>query len=455
MFASRGRAVWLIAALGLLLTPSVAGAADENPCNGSDLLCNRTLDQVVLPGTHNSMSAAELDWYIPNQTYSIPHQLDRGVRAMLWDTHYGEVAPGGTVKDISKDVGRTTHAQTFFCHALCTLGAVDLTTELRKVAQFLAAHPREILVTVNEDDISPEDYATAVEGSGLIDYVYRGPVDTFPTLGQMINSGQRVVMFNEREEDTLNIPWLHKAYDEAVMETPYTFPSPADGPNGGLDDPAQLEETCRPNRGIEPSPLFLMNHWVTTNGSPDINKAEAVNTRAALVARARACEQRRGKLPNILAVDMFGAGDELGAVRELNGIPDPPDPPAPPDPPVAKPFLGLTKPKAVKVRSKRKATFRVKVKNSGDGEATAVKVCASVPRRLARRPRCVTVKSIAPGTVRVVKLRLRTKKRYRRGVGSVKFMVFSNDSDQSTLGRSTRLTVKPLKKPKKHRSHKR
>ena len=109
----------------------------------------------------------------------------------------------------------------------------------------------------------------------------------------------------------------------------------------------------------------------------------------------------------------------------------------------------------MKVRSKRKATFRVKVKNVGDAEATAVKVCASVPRRLARTPRCVKVTSIAAGGKSVVKLRMRTKKRYRNGTGKVTFMVFSNDSDQSTLGASARLKVKPLKKPKKHRKHKR
>ncbi len=451
MFAFRGRVVWIIAALGLLLlAPSFARAADENPCNGSDLLCNRTLDNVVLPGTHNSMSAAENNWSLPNQTYSITHQLDRGARALLFDTHYGEADENGTVTRIPKGEGRNTDAATYMCHEFCQLGSVDLTAELGRIAQFLAANPREVMIFINQDGISPEGYAKAVEDSGLLTYVYTGSPTSFPTLEQMIDSGQRVVMFNEQEEDTANIPWLHKAYDGTVMETPYTFPSTPESPNGGLDDPAQLNEACRPLRGpATGAPLFLMNHWVTTGVTPDIEKAKIVNTRAALVARARACEQRRGKLPNILAVDFFGAGDEVGAARELNGVPDPVDPPE------AKPVLRLKKPNAVKVRSKRRAIFRVKVSNVGDAEATAVRVCASVPRRLARKPRCVTVKSIAAGNSKVVKLHMVTKKRYRKGFGGVKFMVFSNDSDQSTLGASARLTVKPLRKSTKHRKHKR
>ncbi len=78
MFTSRGRVVWIIAALGLFtLAPAFASAADTNPCNGSDLLCNKTLDQVVLPGTHNSMSNSESGWALPNQTYNMTHQLER------------------------------------------------------------------------------------------------------------------------------------------------------------------------------------------------------------------------------------------------------------------------------------------------------------------------------------------------------------------------------------------
>jgi hypothetical protein len=51
----------------------------------------------------------------------------------------------------------------------------------------------------------------------------------------------------------------------------------------------------------------------------------------------------------------------------------------------------------------------------------------------------------------VKKVVLTTKKRYRKGAGAVHFLVFSADSDQQTLSTSAKLTVKPLKKPKKNK----
>lgn len=67
--------LWLAAAISVLTLTTVAtasGATRERPCNGSVDLCGKTLDQVVLPGTHNSMSNEEYGWLIPNQHYSIP-----------------------------------------------------------------------------------------------------------------------------------------------------------------------------------------------------------------------------------------------------------------------------------------------------------------------------------------------------------------------------------------------
>lgn len=422
-----------IATLGaVFMAPAAASAADE-PCNGAVELCSRTLDQVVLPGTHNSMSASELGWSIPNQTYSISHQLDMGVRAFLYDTHYGAPNGQGQIVGISKSDGRLVHAHTYLCHELCQLGATDLTEELHRIAEWLAANPREVLTFINEDGISPEDYATAVTDSGLLPYVYTGSVSSYPTLGQMIDSNQRVVMFAEQE--SAGVSWYHNAYDGNVMETPYTFLANEANPDGGLNDPAQLNDTCRPNRGSDPSPLFLMNHWASNNGGIGFpEKASLSNARNVIVDRARACETRRGKLPNIIAVDFFGQGDLIGAVRELNGV--------------TKPILAVGKVKAATVKAKRKATFKLSVSNSGDATSDAVKVCAKVPAGLGRNPGCSTIPSLQQGTTGSATLKVLTKKRFRKGSGVVRFTLTAGDQALST---SAKLIVKPLKKPKRHR----
>ena len=63
---------------------------------------------------------------------------------------------------------------------------------------FLVINPDEVLLMVLEDYVSPQDIAAAFESSGLARLVYSGPVTTpWPTLRELIESGQRVVVFLE------------------------------------------------------------------------------------------------------------------------------------------------------------------------------------------------------------------------------------------------------------------
>lgn len=105
--------------------------------------------------------------------------------------------------------------------------------------------------------------------------------------------------------------------------------------------------------------------------------AAIVNTKEALVARARACDTERGLMPTILAVDFFGTGDVPGAARELNGV-------------KAAPYLEFRKrPKRAAVKAGKSAIYRLALANIGDA-AGKPKVCAVPPRRLAVK-RCATV----------------------------------------------------------------
>jgi hypothetical protein len=69
MRAARLLAV-LLAAVAVL--PAAAAARRHHrhdrirTCNGEVRLCGRRLSDVVLPATHNAMSAASLGWKIPN-----------------------------------------------------------------------------------------------------------------------------------------------------------------------------------------------------------------------------------------------------------------------------------------------------------------------------------------------------------------------------------------------------
>jgi hypothetical protein len=179
----------------------------------------------------------------------------------------------------------------------------------------MVANPGEVVIIVVEDYVAPEDLARAFDDAGLLPLVYAGSLTTpagGPTLQQLINWGQRLVVFIESGKP--GVPWLRPAW-ESMQETPYSFHKPADF-------------SCRPNRGPATSAFFQINHWIETTPAPRPSNAEIVNAYNLLLARARACSAQRRRLPNIVAVDFYDVGDLFRVVRTLNGL----DAPARPTP---------------------------------------------------------------------------------------------------------------------------
>jgi hypothetical protein len=343
-----------IAALALVgagLFVSFGVASDDEPevvagaCNGSESLCQRTVDEVAFPATHNAMSAAaNPDWLFAQQESAIPDQLADGIRGLLIDTHYGQKTESGEVKtELSEldsvereayvaELGTealdaalrtrdrvvnsptTEDRQIYLCHRFCELGAIPLEQTLRGVRDFVAANPNEVVMIVNEDYVSPDDFAAVVEQSGLIDYVYKGPVGPpWPTLEEMIDGGGRVLLMAENDAGGGSIPWYHPAYEAILQETPFKFEAPK-----ALTDPAKLDASCGPNRGPDDASLFLINHWVDTSPTPLPSNAAKVNTKQVLGKRVRRCQRDRELLATLIAVDFYEEGDLFGVAEELN-----------------------------------------------------------------------------------------------------------------------------------------
>ncbi len=333
----------LIVALGgtLLLVMRAPAAPPEatgvvTVCNGSAQLCKRRIDQVVFAGAHNAMSNAEVPgWLFPHQNHLIPRQLEDGVRALLIDVHYGVPAGDHVITDFeregtSKDkiqgvlgpeataaalrirerfLGKETGPSAiYFCHGFCELGAYPVAPTFEGVRDFMLANPGEVVVMVVEDYIAPEDVARLFQEAGLLDLIYTGPfTKPVPTLREMIDSGQRLVVFIESGRP--GVPLLRSAWD-FMQETPYTFHTAADF-------------SCRPNRGGATAPFFQINNWLETTPAPRPSNAGIVNAYDVLLRRARACREQRGRLPNIIAVDFYDVGDLFRVVRTLNGLDEP------------------------------------------------------------------------------------------------------------------------------------
>jgi hypothetical protein len=299
-------------ALGCVLAVALAAAAAPAEarlsCNGEAKLCDRTLDRVVLPATHNSMSNAAGGWLIPNQQVGIPAQLAAGVRGFLIDIYYAH--PGADGKLVT-DTTRAPGDELYLCHVACGLGADKLEGQLRQIKLFLRFHPRNVLVFVNEDYTKPEDFAAVVRKSGLRRHVYGGKLGSrWPTLRKLIRSRRQVVMLSQ--SDTGSVRWYHNGYAGLLQETPYNWNTP-----NLLTDSDNWTSSCQPNRGGTTGGLFLMNHW-SPPVAPSPATSASVNATDVLVGRANVCRFIRRKMPTLIAVDMFQSGGLFEAVRRLN-----------------------------------------------------------------------------------------------------------------------------------------
>jgi hypothetical protein len=339
-----GGGLALALALGGSSTKRPALGADQNPtfCNGFRELCDRTLNQVAFPATHNSMAAGDYPgYYFANQTGTIAEQLRFGIRGLLIDAYYGirdpkrnrvrtdlntseatkvaKALPPQALAAAERLAGRVGlgdlkgKPELYLCHGACELGAVKMSDALGEVRDFMDAHPDEVLVIFVEDYVKAADIAKAFKDAGLLRYVLVHPRNApWPTLRRMITSGKRLVVMAENRPDLADVPWYENGFD-LTQDTPYSFTS--------ADQMRDYRASCALNRGNANSPLFLLNHWIErVNPSP--RQTAGVNGFAFLLHRARACDRLRGKVrPNLVAVNFYAAGSLLGAVNLLNGLP--------------------------------------------------------------------------------------------------------------------------------------
>lgn len=330
-----------LASVGLFFSAAGAAkradAAGKVPCNGDESLCDLRIDQVMFPGTHNSMSSSLYPGFLfGEQLDTIKGQLQSGIRAFLIDTHYGVPSrvrlPGSDTRMVLTDraaelrqpAGETVDPQVaeraarlaarapraadaqrdiYLCHNYCELGAVPFSSVLADFKTFLDTHPDDVVMTIIQDATTPADTAAAIEAAGLGDRVAtleRGK--PLPTLRQLIDERRTLLVFAEQGGPGAPA-WYQRAYDW-FQETPYDFQS-------------TTQFNCKPFRGGTGKPLFLLNHWIT-NTTPDPSGASSVNSGATLTKRIETCIAQRGALPNVVAVNFSERGALVSTLRKIN-----------------------------------------------------------------------------------------------------------------------------------------
>ncbi len=338
-----------VVVIAALVTVFLAAGGVDQPraairgCNGSQSLCDKPLDEVVLPATHNSMSVPLPGWFSAEQERPIAGQLDDGIRGLLLDTHYATKLRNGRYRTefgsteqlraaVRQDGASDASVQAalrlrdrlgfrgkgdrgmYLCHTFCELGATALEPVLDDIHEFLVTHPAQIVVVVNQDYVTPRDFVGAVRDAGLERMVLAPPPSgRWPTLREMVDADTRLVFL--AENDAGAAPWYQLAYARDVEETPYTFTTVSQ-----LTSPAGVAATCVANRGPERAPLFLVNHWVSTDPVPRPADAARVNAYGPLLHRAQECARIRDHVPNLLAVNFYRRGDLFRVVDTLNGV---------------------------------------------------------------------------------------------------------------------------------------
>ena len=316
--------------------PQAVVSTGGGPCNGHVELCDRRYDEVAFPATHNSMSAADIpNWFLPEQPVGMVEQLDDGIRVLLIDTWYGQQTqrPGvvatseqlqqTAAKQLEKDYGAalvdsalrlrdaanltpTGPELAYLCHGYCELGAQLLEPDLERIAAWMADNPREVVTLFIQDEVSPADTAAAFDQAGLLPYVRTMEEgQPWPTLGEMISSGRRLVVLMEHRGGGAEYPWLLQGFDW-VQDTPF-------------DTTKQSQFSCALNRGSPDNPIFLVNHWLN-NPQSRVSDARKVNAYDVLWPRVQQCQEERSALPNYVAVDFYDQGDLPAVVDRLNGF---------------------------------------------------------------------------------------------------------------------------------------
>ena len=270
----------------------------------------------MFAATHNSMSSPLYPgWLFGEQIGPIGDQLNSGIRALLFDTHYGipsrarmpgsqnpivltdrarelahpsfEQADPGVVDRANTLAARAPKAVDadsglYLCHNYCELGAVSFASVLQEIKDFVETHPDDVIIIDIQDATTPADTAQAFIDAGLEEHIATlKPGEPLPTLQELIDAGTTVIVFAEDGGGGGAPAWYQPAYQGWVQETPFKW----DAVNA-FD--------CGPNRGGTNGELFLVNHWVTTSG-PSPSTARQANADDVVRRRLERCIERAGQ----------------------------------------------------------------------------------------------------------------------------------------------------------------
>jgi hypothetical protein len=274
----------------------------SNPCNGYDAYCSLRYDETCFAATHASAANSAEFWQHPVQDQTLREQLNYGIRALMLS--------------IYDDGGVAT-----VCRGRCDEGNAPLSVVLADVATFFNENPREVVTLLIDGEFSADRLAEELRATGLDRLALpHTATDDWPTLGNMIDSGRRLVVFAPTPDT--GPAWLLDR-QSFIWET-------------GKDWPSVSAMTCNPAVGDASRPLYLVHHNLVGSddegvgggggGQPSEPHSSALalatdaNEFSVVRGRLEHCEAQHQRRPSFVAVDFSRVGDAQGATQVMNGV---------------------------------------------------------------------------------------------------------------------------------------
>ncbi|RYP56271.1 hypothetical protein DL771_012058 [Monosporascus sp. 5C6A] len=279
---------------------ALVAAAPAQSCNGFAELCSRRYSEVSFVAAHNAAFVGDTAFH--NQFEYPEAQFDRGVRYFTTQVH-------------------NRNGQLKQCHSECLLLDAGYFSEiLLSIKGKLDANPREVatlLITNHADGLDLTEYGKQFEETGMIDYVFQPDGDLglaeWPTLGEMIDAGTRLVIFMDYGADTNKVPYILDQF-RYYFETPFS-PTKDNFYQCDIDRPAGASADGR---------MIFANHNLNIRLPlldilvPAMDDAQDTNSVASITRQTDICESNHGRVPNVVMLDFVSEGEAIRAQNTLN-----------------------------------------------------------------------------------------------------------------------------------------
>jgi hypothetical protein len=290
---------------------SSAEPTNTTPCNNYPEFCSRSYGNITEVSAHNSPFVRTGN-AAANQALDVTTQLNDGIRLLQGQVHFNGSIP-------------------HFCHSSCDiLDAGPITDYLGKVYDWVSTHPYDVVTILlgngqlENGSYSPAtDYVPFLEQTGLVQYAYQPPkipmaITDWPTLGSMILTGKRVVLFMDYNTNQTAVPYVLDEFSQ-MWETPF------DPTNRSFPCTIQRPPTLLPKDA--PFRLYMTNHNLNYDVSilgnsllvPNIPLLNVTNDNGtafgSLGLTAQQCNDTWNYPPKFLNVDYYNVGN--GSVFEV------------------------------------------------------------------------------------------------------------------------------------------